>query len=239
MAIFVLVHGAWHGGWCWERVVPLLQAAGHTALAPDLPGMGADTTPFAEDVLGQWADAVIALIEAQAEPVVLVGHSRGGVVISEIAERAPGHVARLIYLTAFLLKDGQSLMGYVGENPQDGVPEFLRIAEDGKTCTVDPAQAPRLFYNRCAAADVAANMARLKPEPTAAVLAPIRVSQERFGAVPRDYIEMTDDNAIAIGLQRDMQAHWPCERVVTVECDHSPFYVMPERLAEILGSLAT
>jgi pimeloyl-ACP methyl ester carboxylesterase len=88
MARFVLVHGAWHGGWCWERIVPLLGAAGHEVLAPDLPGLGADRTPFAADVLAQWADFVAGLVRGAAEPAVLVGHSRGGLVISEAAERA-------------------------------------------------------------------------------------------------------------------------------------------------------
>jgi len=98
MPRFVLIHGAWHGGWCWERVVPLLRAADHEVLASDLPGMGTDRTPFAADVLGQWADFVAALVHEAAEPAVLVGHSRGGLVISEGAERAPDQIrARFIW----------------------------------------------------------------------------------------------------------------------------------------------
>ena len=106
MARFVLVHGAWHGGWCWERIAPLLGAAGHEVLAPDLPGMGADRTPFAADVLAQWADFVAGLVRGAAEPAVLVGHSRGGLVISEAAERAPDQIRVLVYLAALLLPVG-------------------------------------------------------------------------------------------------------------------------------------
>ncbi|HLY58890.1 MAG TPA: alpha/beta fold hydrolase, partial [Stellaceae bacterium] len=75
MSSFVLVHGAWHGKWCWEKLVPLLEAAGHEVLAPDLPGMGDDRTP-ATLSLAAWADFVARRIEDCAEPVILVGHSR-------------------------------------------------------------------------------------------------------------------------------------------------------------------
>ena len=90
ISTYILVHGAWHGGWCWDKVVPLLEARGHTVLAPDLASLGNDRTPLAEVSLAGWRDQIVDLISAQTEPVILVGHSRGGVVISEIAEKNPG-----------------------------------------------------------------------------------------------------------------------------------------------------
>ena len=234
MANFILIHGAWHGGWCWERVVPLLRAAGHSVLAPDLPGMGDDRTPFGPAVLSDLADWVCA----QTEPVVLVGHSRGGVVISEVAERVPDRISRLVYLTAFLLPDGQSLMGFNGTVQNDAVAGSLRISDDGQTCTIDPARSPDIFYGGCAGADASACLARLTPEPLAAVTTPVRVTPQRFGTVPRAYIEATDDHAIRIGRQRAMHAALPCDPVITLACDHSPFYSMPDRLAQALLALA-
>src|SRR5262245_17861037 len=100
MSTFVLVHGAWHGAWCWYKVVPQLTQAGHTAIAPDLPGLGRDRTPLAEISLDRWTEAICEIVDAATEPVVLVGHSRGGIVISEVAERRPARVATLVYLTA-------------------------------------------------------------------------------------------------------------------------------------------
>ncbi len=76
MARFILVPGAMHGGWCWERIVPLLGAAGHEVLAPDLPGTNGDPTPYADDILAQWADFVADLARKGRERAVLVGHSR-------------------------------------------------------------------------------------------------------------------------------------------------------------------
>src|SRR5882757_7600779 len=110
MATFIFISGAWHAGWCWERVVPLIEAAGHTAIAPDLLGMGADETPLPEVTLAMWGEQIAALIEEQAEPVFLVGHSRGGVVISDVAERVPDRIISLVYLTAIIAADGESGM---------------------------------------------------------------------------------------------------------------------------------
>jgi pimeloyl-ACP methyl ester carboxylesterase len=110
VSTYVLVHGAWHGSWCWDRVVPLLEKQGHKAVAPDLPGHGADKSPISEVSLQAYADRVVDVLEAQSETVVLVGHSMGGIVISQAAECCPDRVKTLVYLSAFLLRDGESLL---------------------------------------------------------------------------------------------------------------------------------
>ena len=119
MATFILIHGAWHGGWCWERVVPLLEAQGHRVLAPDLPGMGNDHAPLNTITLDTWARFVADLIRQQNEKVILVGHSRGGVVISQAAEYVPKHIQGLIYLAAFLIPKGETLWGTLQQHPRD------------------------------------------------------------------------------------------------------------------------
>ena len=75
MSTFVLVHGAWHGAWCWEKVVPLLEGAGHEVVTLDLPGHGEDGTPALEVTMESYTDRVVGALDARSEPVVLVGHS--------------------------------------------------------------------------------------------------------------------------------------------------------------------
>ena len=100
MAIYVLIHGACHGSWCWDNVVPLLQKKGHLVEAPDLPGHGKDKTPIQEVTLQSCVDKVCSVIEAQSEPVILVGHSMGGIILSQVAEQIPDKIKTLVYLTA-------------------------------------------------------------------------------------------------------------------------------------------
>jgi len=238
MATFILVHGAWHGGWCWERLTPLLTGAGHQVLAPDLPGMGADNRELGADPLGEWADFVAGLATGAEEPVILVGHSRGGLVISEAAERVPQGIARLVYLTAFLLQPGQSLADVAGRHPEVGPGPAIRPTEDPSRLTVDLEMALPIFYGLCSEQDARAAAARLTPEPLAALVKPLAVSAERFGRVPRAYIECTQDRAISLDMQREMQAALPCETVIALDADHSPFYSAAPELARALVDLA-
>ena len=89
MATYVLVHGAWHGAWCWFKVIPLLEKRGHKVVALDLPSHGRDKTPTSSVTLQSYADRVCQTLDECSEPVVLVGHSMGGVVITQAAEQRP------------------------------------------------------------------------------------------------------------------------------------------------------
>jgi pimeloyl-ACP methyl ester carboxylesterase len=239
MATFILVHGAWHGGWCWEKLVPILEARGHRALAPDLAGMGADHRPTGDDVLATWADDIAALASAQSEKVVLVGHSRGGIVISEVAERVPDRIRLLVYLTAFMLPSGESLV--TGRDWAEGGPDLSRLlafTEDGRASIIAGEDSAAVFYNQVDPALLPAITARLCPEPNAALAQPLNLTPERYGRVRRAYVEATEDNAIIPALQREFIRRSPCDRVVSLPSDHSPFYSMPERLADALEELA-
>jgi pimeloyl-ACP methyl ester carboxylesterase len=238
MARFVLIHGAWHGGWCWERVVPLLLSVGHEVLAPDLPGVGADRTPFAADVLGQWADFVAALVRGAAEPAVLVGHSRGGLVISEAAERAPDQIRAVVYLSALLLPVSMTSRQKLNADGGSVLSKSLRMNQESASMTIDPEAASDLFYNLTSPEDSAAAVARLTPEPFAGSARSLIITSANFGRVRRVYIEAEHDHAIPLAIQREMHSHLPCDRVITLPPDHSPFFSVPDKLAQALLSLA-
>lgn len=237
MAIYILVSGAWHAGWCWERVVPLLEAAGHQALAPDLLGMGPDTTPLSELSLAAWADQIAAIVATQPVPVILVGHSRGGIIISEVAERIPANIGMLAYLTAFLVPSGETLVATSAKVPGEDAADFLIYNPDG-TCTVRPDVVGSRFYNMTEPKWVSRACSSLTPEPIVVLTTPLNLTVERFGSVPRAYIECTFDNAVSLDLQRDMQRVLACDPVFTLETDHSPFYSNPAELVRCLDALA-
>jgi len=161
----VLVHGAWHGAWCWERVVPLLAERGLQATCIDLPGHGADSGSLGD--LHADAAAVRAVLDAAPGPVVLVGHSYGGAVITEAAAGCRA-LADLVYLAAFMIDDSESVVGVSAGPASAATAELgaraLRVAPDGVTTTIDPGLAAELFYADCTPADAAAAAARLGPQ---------------------------------------------------------------------------
>ena len=139
MATFVLVHGAWHGAWCWELLTPLLEGQGHRVIAPDLPGMGDDRTPLDQVSIESWARFVADIVGAQPEPVILVGHSRAGIVISRAVELAPANLLGLVYLAAFMVRDGPTLEAVLRQiPPRRESATSLRMSTDHRLSTSAP-----------------------------------------------------------------------------------------------------
>jgi pimeloyl-ACP methyl ester carboxylesterase len=240
MTTFVLVHGSFHGAWCWFKLVPELEALGHRAVALDLPAQGDDQTPIADVTYAMNVDRVAEAIGGQAEPVVLVGHSLGGATITGTAERVPEQIRLLVYLTAFLPRDGESVNAITSSPtwpPETGARAFVRSA-DGLSVSVAPEAVRERFYHDCSDEDVAYCMARLRPQPFAIRDTPIRITPERFGRVPRAYIHCTDDRSFVPSVQRAMVSQTPCQKTASVATGHSAFLAAPADLAKILSDLA-
>lgn len=236
MAVFVLVHGGAHGAWCWDKVVPELKRLGHRVVAPDLPGMGQDRTPLSEVSLGGWATFIADIARTAGEAVVLVGHSRGGPVISEAAERAPEAVCGLIYLSAVMTPAGVSTMdAFAHSTPH--LLENSTMTPDGLAFVFDREVARKCFYHRAAPEDADAAVKRLCPEPIAPNKEPMTITSGRWGRLPRAYIECTDDRALPLSLQRSMHSAVKCDPVLTLDSDHSPFLCAARGLAGRLNTL--
>lgn len=238
MSTFVLVHGAWHGGWVWERVVPLLQKAGHEVVTLDLPGHGDDQTPPGEVTLDGYAERVVGVLDSLEGPLILVGHSMGGAVISEAAERRPERVELLVYLTAFLLPNGTSLLDMAQTDVEAAVDRSLDIDESKGVGAVRADMAKDLFYGECSAEDAAWATARLQGQPLAPWGTPVSTTESNFGLVPRVYVTCLRDQAITPTQQREMYTQTPCREVVTFDTDHSPMLSRPAELTRYLVSLA-
>jgi pimeloyl-ACP methyl ester carboxylesterase len=239
MAHFVLVHGAWHGGWCFDTVRPLLTALGHEMTTPNLPGMGGSDAELCAVTLAGWADCIADICQESDGQVILGGHSRGGIVISEVAERIPEKLDALAYICAMLLPPGMSrelLKSHVAPNP-----DFQAIIQphaSGCATIVDPEMAPGIFAQLSPPDAARAAAARLVAEPSAPRLTPLTLTQDRFGSVPRHYIECLHDRTIPIADQRYMQSLQPCVSVNSLDADHSPYLSAPEALVAALHAIA-
>lgn len=239
MSTFVLVHGAWHGNWCWDKVVPLLEEAGHKVVTPDLPGRADDDTPHSKITLQDYADSICRVLNEQDEPVILVGHSAGGIAISQAAEQCPEKIGVLVYLCAFLLRDGESRIGSSRVGDEAPVPPpYLVVSEDRSSALLRKEGVGDLFYNDCSEEDVEWARSRLVSEPLALPATPVRLTEEKFGRVPRVYIECLRDQGITPSEQKRMYSASPCQRVISMDTSHSPFFSAPEELAGHLISIA-
>lgn len=200
--------------------------------------MGMDRTPVNRVSLASWRDFVCGVIDSAPEPVVLVGHSRGGIVISEAAEHRPEKIRGLVYVSGFLLKDGECLFDLASSDPASLAPTSMVMSRDKSSSTLREDTLRELFYGECTDDDFALARLCLKPEPTLPLATPIHVTDERYGSVPRAYIECHRDRAVTLAMQRSMQAASPCDQVLQIDTDHSPFLSRPDELARMLDGLS-
>jgi pimeloyl-ACP methyl ester carboxylesterase len=214
-----------------------LEKAGHVVVAPDLPAMGRDRTPVNRVSLATWRRHVCVIVDSLPGPVVLVGHSRGGIVVSEVAEHRPERIQTLVYLCAFLPRDGESLFDLAGRDDTSLVPNNMVMSEDKSSSTMRSEVLRDAFYGECSDDDVALARLCLQPEPTLPLATPVKLNAENFGRVPRVYVECLRDRSIPVALQRRMHEASPCQRVLALDTDHSPFFSKPDELAALLAAL--
>ncbi len=241
MAVFVLVHGMFHGAWAWARVKDALEARGHQVIARDLAGCGADATPVAQVSLDRWAADTVQSFKDICEPVILVGHSRGGIVVSQVSEAVPDHISAAVYWTALMLPDGLSGFGLAQILAEDGINEPFsvvpRFSENG-TAMLPPENAPELFYGCCTPEDREWAVPQMGPEPIAPSMQPLALTSENYGRVPRVYILMTEDRTVTPTAQRAMIARAKPIEVVELAGDHMANMTHAEELADILTDIA-
>lgn len=234
-AAFVLVHGGWHGAWCWDRVRPWLTSAGARVVAPDLPGHGEDRTPSADLTPAGSVARVAAAVRAEDAPVVLAGHSSGGMIISAVGDLLPDRVAALVYVSAFLLRPGVSPPAVMRDDRESLLASSLVVDEDGRTTSLRREDARRVFYADCEDEVAAWALDRLQPEPRVVATEPAaEPSTSPFLDLPRFYVECTQDRALGPRTQRAMYEALPCRRVFSLPTGHSPFLAAPRELAECL-----
>ena len=239
MSTYVLVHGGWEGRWCWDKVVPLLKQEGHQVETLDLPGHGQDRTPLGEITQAAYTNRVVETLETHVEPVILVGHSSGGIVITQVAEERPEKIETLVYLSAFLLQNGESLFQiFRFDTDSLLLPNLIVNEEQGYITFKEEAPLKEIFYADCSQEDVARAKLLLVPqEPLAPVATPVRTTAQNYGRVPRVYIECLRDRALSPSIQRKMYTALPCKKILAMDTSHSPFFSAPQELVRHLTSL--
>jgi pimeloyl-ACP methyl ester carboxylesterase len=231
MTAFVLVHGAYHGAWCWYKLRPELEARGHEVVTFDLPAHGVDTTPPSQVSFDGYVDRIGAALDRVEEPV-LVGHSMSGMFISQVAERRPDDIETLVYLTAYLPGDGESMLDLRSE--ASVLSDTFEIDEDRGVGWVPEEAIDEAFYGDCSLADRALARSLLRVEPMGPISTPVDLSEARFGSVRRVYVGCGADRAITPEQQREMKAAIGCDGSISLQASHSPFFSVPVETADAL-----
>ena len=242
MARIVLVHGAFGRAACWDRIAPGLRAAGHTVEAIDLPGQGDDPTPVEEITLDRYAQRVCDVL-SDGPAAVLVGHSMGGMVITQAAARCPERIERLVFVAAFVPWDGQSLIGMtqLPEAAGDQIQAHMVVEGDPPVARMTPEGARAARYGCCDDEQVAYALARNSPQAVAPFTHPVQLDgpeHDAFAALPRAYVMCLQDMAIRPSLQRLMIERAGCEPVIEIDTDHAVWASRPDELTAALNRIA-
>jgi pimeloyl-ACP methyl ester carboxylesterase len=240
MARFVFAHGAFVGAWVWEPLMDRMKATGHIAEAFDLPGMGDDRTPAREVTLNAYASRLCEVLAARSEPAIVVGNSMGGIVATEGAARSPQQVAAIVYVAAFLPRDGQSLLDLtkLPEGATDQVQANIAVQGDPPVAVLPDAASRDALYGSCPEDVAARAIARQRPQPVAPFVTPVSIPDGALDGIPRYYVLCKRDRAIPPQLQRRMIAENPCADVVELDTDHTPQLSMTADLAAALQRFA-
>lgn len=229
MTTFCLIHGSWHGKWCFERLTPCLEAAGHRALAVELPSDRPGTT------CSEYAEVVAAELEEDDDQVILVGHSFGGLTIPLVPALRPVH--RLVYLAALIPKPGMSMTEQFESGEEAIVFEGGRELNPEGTLSLwsDREAAIAAMYHDCTPEDATWAWSKLRPQSRAAQneICPLNELPD----IPASYVVCRDDRMASTEWGRRTARARLGTDPVEIDGGHSPFLSRPRELADLLAGL--
>ncbi len=217
------VHGAFEDAHIWDGVSAKLQADGYRVINVNLPGR--PSSPLAPNLVSGdlYRDTVLKAIAGETQPVVLVGHSFGGIAVSAVAEAAPAKVKTAVYLAAYLPQDGESMLSLAKQDRDSKAGPALKIDEAKGMISVNYAARADLFAN-----GAPEGLRKVLPdliidEPLGPIATPVHLTAARFGKVDKVYIHTTQDQVVSPYLQQKMVAATPVRLEVTLNTGHTPF----------------
>ncbi len=247
MAVYVLVHGGWHGAWCWDRVKPLLLEAGHQVYTPTLTGLGESANLLTPDVgLDTHVQDVVGLLQKEdLHQVILVGHSYSGMVITGAADSVPERIRRLVYLEAFVPRDGDSIASVA-----PFVVNMLRrdANKHGDGWRVNPPRAMPAFlgglYGITREPDLSMVRSKVTPQSLKTFEQPLHMThREALASIDRTYVQCTGSGPIISFVRRVMgRGRLPLDEpgwhVRQLPAGHDAMIIAPRAVADLLLELA-
>lgn len=230
---FVLVHGAWHGGWCWGKVAAILRSRGHNVVTPTQTGLGERAHLLSKSItLDTFVEDIVNVLKYEdLKDVILVGHSFGGNAISGTADRMPERIRQLVYLDSVILENGQSVFGLL---PKDIVEARTKAAQESSGGLSIPPPPPAAF-GISDAAQAAWIQPKFTPHPFSTFVAPLNLKNKVANGLPAQYITCTDPMYGPLQASRD----WVKKngmKMVEIKTGHDAMVTVPDRLADMLDA---
>lgn len=233
----ILVHGGWHGAWCWKKVLPLLHESNIKAIAIDLPGQGMDRKPLHSVQFIDYVNKIVDTALSIDGSVILVGHSSAGTAIAQAAEQLTNRkVLSLVFLDAFMPQSDESVFSLVEKFSASGVntgalASCMKLSEDKLSTTLDLERVKDLLYHDCTEEDISYAKSHLGPQPLAPQATPAVLTDEVYGNIPKFYILCTEARDFD---KSQMPDNLPVVKTFRIPSSHSPFFSRPDQLTGLL-----
>lgn len=229
---YILVHGSWHGPWCWEKLVPFLKQNNHTVECVDLPGYE-EKGALSKITYQDYYDHLKKVVLGCNEPPVLVSHSMSGIIAGPLSDEIGEGIQHTFFISAFLPAYGESLLDVALRYDQSAIPSILEVDPVRKVHILDPKGAKKALYDDCSLDVQDWAVKQLRPQPYTPLETPLEWKDSFKRNDQRTYIICELDRDIEPRAQRDMLLKHP-SKVISMQCGHFPFLSQPEKLAEIL-----
>jgi len=227
---FVLIHGAWHGGWCWDGVIEELVKAGHTAEAPTMPGHNPDDDR-SQIKFDDYVAKICEVLGRQSRPVILVGHSSGGYMLQEAAPKTPDKIARLIFLNAFILPGGKSQFDLVPPEASEAMTVAAQASPDNCVPVIEDFVRNMLMAGE--PTDLQDDLIkRLVPQPLSLFTSPVATQAFDELNIPKSVVFCTGDVSLPPGAYLGMAQGLGDFNLCEVEGCHEAFFTNPGVVAE-------
>jgi pimeloyl-ACP methyl ester carboxylesterase len=227
---FVLIHGAWHGGWCWDGVIEKLILAGHTAEAPTMPGHGPDDDR-SQIEFGDYVDKITDVLKRQTEPVVLVGHSSAGFLLQAAAPKAPDKIVQLVFLNTFILPNGKSQFDLVPPEAAEGMTAAARASSDNCVPVMEDFVRNMLMAGEPVEVQDAL-ISRLVPQPISIFTTPVDTQAFANLTIPKSVVFCKQDASLPPGAFMGMAQQLRDYRLIEVDGGHETLFTNPGVVAK-------
>jgi len=233
----VIVHGAWSSAADWDTVAAKLKADGNEVIAVNLAGHGTDKTPVSAINLQGYVDSVKKAVGTRTN-IILVGHSFGGIVISQTAEQIPNQIKLLVYVAAYVPKNGESLLSIANTDADSHIPKYLRIDEKAGIADINRDGLVDVFVDDAPKAVQDFFVTNFKAEPLAPLATPVTLTAANFSKVGKVYVHSFNDHVIGYPLQQRMVKDAGIVRFYGLPSSHTPFISFPNIIASIISNEA-